>query len=192
LIDNWRRVNALMVDRELREDAWAYGTHRTIASRYATPEATTAFWRYMREFDRLLERFDDFLVHRIHFVKTSRSNRVYTAAMWSGPCQQIFPPVDYFLIPRQLRSFFGLRRKERFFLTEARNVLDLLRPGLESYEPIPGTYLITAETLINSEEGGIMDLAQEFFDTAQFSPEDGDVDIVAVDEFVDTGLLNTD
>ena len=37
-----------------------------------------------------------------------------------------------------------------------------------------------------------MDLAQDFFDTARFSPEDGDVDIVAVDEFVDTGLLNTD
>jgi hypothetical protein len=192
LIDDWRQVNTWAVDQDLREIASAHETHRTAASQYARPETTTAFWRYMYEFDELQERFDEFLVHRINFVKKSGSDQVYTVAVWAGPCQEIFPPVDYFLIPRELRSFFGLRRKERFFLTEARKVLDLLRPGLESYEAIPGTYLITAETLINSEEGGIMDLAQDFFDTAQFSPEDGDIEFVTVDEFVDTGLLNTD
>ena len=169
LVTDWRRINDFCAEVEYFAQKDAEENDGSDAINFASPESALAYWRYMREYDSLCAEFDDFRVHKIYFVKKDQTERVYTASIWAGPCSEIFPPVDYLIIPREVRSLFGLRRKEKYFLTKPDNVLNLLQPGLQTYDAIPGTFLITEDTLINSEEDGIFDQAQKFFGSSSIA-----------------------
>lgn len=193
LIADWERMNAWSI----------YNVHQLVAERggelpaylrlKASRQTSMGFWRYMRLYRALKDRYEPedeneteeftgYAVRQMWLVIRPGSDQVKTAMAWSGPCGQILPPVDYFVIPRWQR----LRKRFKSYLVESHRVLDILEPYLEPFHEVEGAFAISNETLVNlTEENGRFEEAVELAETVKLPRKDAEFEFVAPGEFID-------
>ncbi len=193
LIADWERINASSI----------YNVHQLVAERggelpsylrlKASRQSSMGFWRYMRLYRDLKDRYepedeDDteeftgYVVRQMWLVRRPGSDQVKTAMAWTGPCGQILPPVDYFIIPRWQR----MRKRFKSYLVEPDRVLDILEPYLEPFDEVEGAFAVSNETLVNlTEENGRFEEAVELAETVKLPRKDAKFEFVAPGEFID-------
>ena len=196
LIADWERMNAWSI----------YNVHQLVAERggelpsylrlKASRQTSMGFWRYMRLYRALKDRYEPededeteeftgYVVRQMWLVRRPGSDQVKTAMAWSGPCGQILPPVDYFVIPRWQR----LRKRFKSYLVEPDRVLDILEPYLEPFDEVEGAFAVSNETLVNlTEENGRFEEAVELAETVKLPRKDANFEFVAPGEFIDVDL----
>ena len=196
LIADWERMNAWSI----------YNVHQLVAERggelpaylrlKASRQTSMGFWRYMRLYRALKDRYepedeDDteeftgYAVRQMWLVRRPGSDQVKTAMAWTGPCGQILPPVDYFVIPRWQR----LRKRFKGYLVESHRVLDILEPYLEPFDEVEGAFAVSDETLVNlTDENGRFEEAVELAETVKLPRKDAKFEFVFPGEFVDVDL----
>ncbi|MCH7710984.1 MAG: hypothetical protein IH903_05045 [Proteobacteria bacterium] len=193
LIADWERMNSWSI----------YNVHQLVAERggelpaylrlKASRQTSMGFWRYMRLYRALKDRYEPededeteeftgYAVRQMWLVIRPGSDQVKTAMAWSGPCGQILPPVDYFVIPRWQR----LRKRFKGYLVESHRVLDILEPYLEPFDEVEGAFAVSDETLVNlTDENGRFEEAVELAETVKLPRKDAEFEFVAPGEFID-------
>ncbi len=196
LIADWERMNAWSI----------YNVHQLVAERggelpsylrlKASRQTSMGFWRYMRLYRALKDRYEPededeteeftgYVVRQMWLVRRPGSDQVKTAMAWSGPCGQILPPVDYFVIPRWQR----MRKRFKSYLVESHRVLDILEPYLEPFDEVEGAFAVSNETLVNlTDENGRFEEAVDLAEIVKLPRKDANFEFVAPGEFIDVDL----
>ena len=196
LIADWERMNAWSI----------YNVHQLVAERggelpsylrlKASRQTSMGFWRYMRLYRALKDRYEPededeteeftgYVVRQMWLVRRPGSEQVKTAMAWSGPCGQILPPVDYFVIPRWQR----LRKRFKSYLVEPDRVLDILEPYLEPFDEVEGAFAVSNETLVNlTDENGRFEEAVDLAEIVKLPRKDAKFEFVFPGEFIDVDL----
>ncbi|MEE8548079.1 MAG: hypothetical protein V3S74_01225 [Alphaproteobacteria bacterium] len=196
LIADWERMNAWSI----------YNVHQLVAERggelpsylrlKASRQTSMGFWRYMRLYRALKDRYEPededeteeftgYVVRQMWLVRRPGSDQVKTAMAWSGPCGQILPPVDYFVIPRWQR----MRKRFKSYLVEPDRVLDILEPYLEPFDEVEGAFAVSNETLVNlTDENGRFEEAVDLAEIVKLPRKDANFEFVAPGEFIDVDL----
>lgn len=196
LIADWERMNAWSIYHAYDLVAKRGGKLPAYLRLKASRQSSMGFWRYMRLYRALKERYeteDDenteestgFAVRQMFLIRRPGSDQVTTAMTWSGPCGQILPPVDYFVIPRWQRW----RRRFKGYLVEPRRVLDILEPFLEPFDEVEGAFAVSNEALLNeADEEGRFEDAVDLAEIVKLPRKDAKFEFVFPGEFVDIDL----